>query len=444
MKKRILFISYYFAPQNAIGAIRPTKLAKYLARMGHEVTVLCGAGMLGTTDPTLQRDLQDLSDVHVITEWNPLRDLKAKKAARAAQGGSEQPKPTAPVAAAPSKRGLAARAADALYVYLRWLSDCSFYRRALKELKTLPGGYDAVFSSYAPFSVHRLAQAAKRRGLAKRWIADFRDEVGMPFAWQRGKQARYMRMLRREADILSAVSHGVLDMMHLETAGRVLPNGFDREDLPPAREKERTDELRVVYCGTIEMGRKNVPPRDLTPMFRALRALVDEGALCAEKLRLVYAGGEGALFRAYAQQCGLGDCVEEHGYVSREKSIELQRGADILLMASWHMAAQKGILTGKLFEYLMMDKPIVCCMSGDLPESGVKRILEATGMGLCVEQANAQQDEAELLAWLRGALVRLNADRPLLEAPNPEAVEAYHYPALAQELDRWISEPNHI
>ena len=44
-KKRILIISYYFAPQNVIGAVRPTKLAKYLTRMGHEVTVISGGGL---------------------------------------------------------------------------------------------------------------------------------------------------------------------------------------------------------------------------------------------------------------------------------------------------------------------------------------------------------------------------------------------------------------
>ena len=51
-KKRILIVSYYFAPQNVIGAVRPTKLAKYLARMGHEVTVICGLGRDGKKDPT--------------------------------------------------------------------------------------------------------------------------------------------------------------------------------------------------------------------------------------------------------------------------------------------------------------------------------------------------------------------------------------------------------
>ena len=64
MGKRILIISYFFAPQNAMGAVRPTKLAKYLSRMGHEVTVLCGPGMNDRRDPTLARDLgYELDDV---------------------------------------------------------------------------------------------------------------------------------------------------------------------------------------------------------------------------------------------------------------------------------------------------------------------------------------------------------------------------------------------
>ena len=91
MGKRILIISYYFAPQNAIGAVRPTKLAKYLARMGHEVTVLCGPGMNGRRDPTLERDLRELKDVRVIREWNPLRSRQARAAGVVPAGGAGAP-----------------------------------------------------------------------------------------------------------------------------------------------------------------------------------------------------------------------------------------------------------------------------------------------------------------------------------------------------------------
>lgn len=431
MGKRILIISYYFAPQNAIGAVRPTKLAKYLARMGHEVTVLCGPGMNGRRDPTLERDLRELKDVRVIREWNPLRSRQARAAGVVPAGGAGAP--------AAARGGLVHGAADAAYRWLRWQADRSFRRRATAALDGLEGVYDVVFSTYAPWSVHEIAREARRRGLAKRWIADFRDEVGTVFAWQAGRKARYLRMLRREADVLCAASRGFLEMMGFEDRGRVLSNGFDREDLPAAETpKAPEDGLRIVYCGMIGMGRKGVADRDLTPMLRAVAGLIDQGVLAREAVRLVYAGGESAVFCRQAASCGLEACVEDHGLVSREASIALQRGADILLMASWHMASQRGILTGKLFEYMMMEKPIVCCMSGDLPGSGVKKVLAQTGLGLCVEQAAGPDGEEELRRYLATLVDRWRQEKPLLSSKQADEVEAFAYPALAAVLAGWM------
>ena len=194
----------------------------------------------------------------------------------------------------------------------------------------------------------------------------------------------------------------------------------------------------MVYCGMLSMGRKGVGDRDLTPMFRALGALIKRGQLARSQVALVYAGGESALMQRQAAACGMGDLVEDHGLVSREESIALQRGADVLLMASWHMAAQRGILTGKLFEYMMMEKPIVCCMSGDLPGSGVKRVLEETGMGLCVEQAAGAADESALDAYMTDVAYRWKQGKPLLESKHPDEVETYAYPALAARLAGWM------
>ena len=76
--KRLLIVSYHFAPQNAIGAVRMTKVAKYLTRMGYDVTVLCGACTEAVQDPTLARDLEELKDVRWIREWNPLQRRREK------------------------------------------------------------------------------------------------------------------------------------------------------------------------------------------------------------------------------------------------------------------------------------------------------------------------------------------------------------------------------
>ncbi len=442
MGKRILLISYYFGPQNAMGAVRPTKLAKYLSRMGHEVTVICGVGMGGKTDPTLKRDLQTLTDVHVVREWSLLRYLRKHKSlaqgkgtsnAEVIKGAGNSPKSTVKKAVL--------RIADAAYVAQFWWTDVSFRRLACRELRKLSGTYDMVFSTYAPMSVHEIACKAKRMGLAKRWVADFRDEVGVWFRFQEGRKRRYMQMIRNEADMISAVSSGFLEMMDFETTGKVLSNGFDREDIPQGVPSAANDgKLHVVYCGQMQDSRHGVGGRDITPMFASLAKLIDEKQLQKNELELVYAGREGGLFCEYASRCGLEECVVDHGQVSRDRSIALQQQADILLMASIHTSEQKGILTGKLFEYMMMDKPIVCCMSGDLKDSGVKQVLSQTGLGLCVEQAAGAADEQALLGYVRALVERWRAGEKLLQHQSEEAVESYHYPVLARKLAEWMEE----
>lgn len=438
MSRRALIISYYFAPQNTIGAVRPTKLAKYLTRLGYEVTVICGTGMEGKRDDILEKDAQELHDVRVLKEWNPLQAVKARKKSAAPAANAAVPVS----AAAPAGRGgLLHRLADGVYIYLRLWTDRSFQHLAVRELKKLDGPFDVVFSTYAPLSAHQAAYRAKKSGLARMWIADFRDEVGMPFRWLEPFHRRYMRMLRKNADLLTTVSKGMLDAIGISDRGRMLSNGFDREDLPEAETPRQEDgRFRVVYCGTIEMGRKGIPPRDLTPFFRALRGVIDQGMLKREQLRLVYAGREGALFTDYARQCGLEDCVANHGPVPREESLRLQREADVLLLASWNTAGRQGILTGKMFEYMMMNRPVVCCVGGELAGSELKRVMTETGIGFCCEQAAGAADQQALEAYTAELVRRWQEKQPLMQEKNEAAVEQYHYPQLAQKLDDWIRE----
>ena len=237
-----------------------------------------------------------------------------------------------------------------------------------------------------------------------------------------------------------AYNYGVLDMMDMAKDGWVLTNGFDREDLPQTDVVRDEKKLRIVYCGYISEGRKNAPHRDLSPMMTTIRQLIDEGMLSQEEVQLVYAGSQSSLFEQVAAASGLEACVEDHGMVSRRVSIGLQLSADILLMASWHSAAQKGILTGKLFEYMMMDKPIVCCMGGTLPNSGVKQVLAQTGMGICCEHANAQADEEALLSYVRRLIASWKAGGNMLSDKKETEVESYAYPGLARTLEGWMEE----
>lgn len=443
MKKRFLIISYFFAPENTIGAVRPTKLAKYLQRQGHEVTVLCGDGMWGLDDPTLEKDLQELKDVHVLREWNPLRDRYEKKlSAFGAKDDGGTAAGSEHRSLAKAVRGKILKIIHALmnfvYVYITVISDRHFQHLGCRWLQKSQKHYDAVFSTYSPLSVHMIARKAKKMGLAGKWIADCRDEVEVPFFWMRPWMGWYMRMLRKEADVLSAVSGGLLETMGFGDDGRVLTNGFDPDDRPLPKEEtgKRNSRFTMAYCGQLRMGRKDMGSRDLTVIFQAFRELITQGIISEEEIHIQYAGDEGSTIRQQAGNARLEDCVTDHGLVTRERSLEILQNADLLLMASWCLQGQTGILSGKLFECLLMNKPMACVVQGDVVDGELARVIRETEAGYCYETASRMALDG-LVDYLRGRIICWRAGRV---DQTGGKTGRYHYQSLAQQLADWAGE----
>ncbi len=438
--RRVLIVSYCFAPQNIIGAVRPTKIAKYLSRLGHQVTVLCGAGLGGVADPTLERDLRELADVHVVREWNPLREFKARQ--RDSAGSS--PGPAAPQSAPPRPRTLA-KLLDALYLLLARLADRSFARRGWRTVKVLEasaGPFDVVLSSYGPHSAHQIAAKAKARGLARWWIADFRDAVEYPFAWQRGAARAYARRVKEQADAITGATEGLLTVMGMLPQAQVITNGFDPEDLPdlpsapaapdtPAA-RPPGDCLSFAYCG--QMYRSQA---DLRPFFRALTELIREGDMDPDRLRLDFAGKptDWACFAAQAAEFGLEGRARNHGLLPRDRALALQRSAQALLAAAWNNPKHLGILPGKLLEALLLNRPVICCITGEVPHSEAARLLAQTRAGYCWERMGGPDSYAGLKAYLRTLCRAFLAGQPLPFDPDPRAVERYAYPQLALRFE---------
>lgn len=421
---RVLIVSYCFAPQNIIGAVRPTKLAKYLARRGHQVTVLCGPGMGGIVDPTLERDLRELSDVHVVREWNPLRDYKERR-------GTPPQEPPQPQASSPAASSRP-RFGNALYLLLSRLADRSFARWGWRALKSMNRRFDVVISSYGPHSVHQIAGKAKASGMAERWVADFRDPVEYPFFWQRGAARRYVRRVEEQADQITGASPSYLEKMGLARSTVIL-NGFDPEDLPrPAQAAEPKDSLSFAYCGQMYRAKA-----DLRPVFRALSQLVQEGAMDKDCLRLDFAGkpGDWSVFAAQARECGLEACAQNHGMLPRDQAIGLQLSAHALLVASWNTPQALGVMPGKLLEALLLSKPVICCVAGTVPDSVAKELIGETQVGYCCEEAGGEAGEDGLKDYLRALCRAYVAGETLPFTPNPEAVQSYSYPQIAARFE---------
>jgi len=428
--KKILIISYHFAPQNKIGAVRMTKLAKYLSRLGYKVTVLCSAGREELRDPTLVRDLEELHDVHVIREWNLIRDRKERAAV--AQHGQA---PADPPKLRRRTGGFVYRFLRTLYLALDQLSDASFYRRGFREIMSTNRRFDVVLSSYGPLSNHRIARRLKEEGIARQWIADFRDEVALPFRWQAGMARRYVRKVGEQADGVNAVSRGVLQVLGFQDRGKCIPNGFDREDLERLRSLSLPGSplIRFAHCGKLYSGKQN-----LTPLLTILSKFLREGLLQPGEAQVLYAGDGGAVMAAQALTAGVEQMVYDLGMLDRGQSLSLQRQADVLLIALWNSQERIGVLSGKLLEYMMMEKAVICCVPGEVPGSEIKRVMEEIGLGFCWEQARAESDTPALEGYLREMISRARQGRVMGPTVNAAAVERYAYSQIAREFSEWI------
>ena len=428
MSKRVLLVSHCFAPQNKIGAVRPTKLAKYLLRMGYQVTVLCGKDYTTVRDPLLARDLEPMRDVHMVVEKSLLRWWK------------ERTQPSGTVAGNPteSRQGTVKPKAwrNALYLFLADRADAAFARACIRKVKHMKEQYDVVLSSYGPLSVHRIACKIKRLGYAGQWIADFRDETAVPFAWQNQRIKRYNRMVTRYADHITCVSAGCLRVMGMENDGRVIYNGFDAEDLQEISfPHKREDKLSFIHCGQM-YGLQ----RDLSPFFNTLSELIAEGGIAKERVALIYAGRDTRGFVEQATKAGLAECLEGHSFMPRDESLKLQKTSHVLLLPAWNLRDRQGNIPGKLLEYMMLEMPVVCCVSGDVPNSEIAGIIRETNIGICYERANSANDAPRLKTYLREIVQAYQRKTELPFVPDRAAVNRFTSKGMAEAMANIIEE----
>lgn len=169
-----------------------------------------------------------------------------------------------------------------------------------------------------------------------------------------------------------------------------------------------SDVVRLVHTGSF------AGPRDAGPLLRALSRVQSEGV----PIRLVLVGRVMAPDRVLLDTTAVD--VEHVGVVPHRESLALQRSADVLLLLT---SNNRGVATGKLFEYLGAGRPILALADGN----EAARIVRETHSGITVPPDH----EEAIAAGLREA-----ASGRIHFAPT--ALEQFMYPAPARELLRII------
>lgn len=424
-----------FAPHNNSGAIPNTKLIKYLARQDVRITLVTKAVTpdMVIDEALLPVEMDRIRTIRVDHSQVFRRTMEASRNRITDNGVKLKMKS--------ETRPLRSKVVNILKNTYLTTRDRDWFLRATAAMKRELAGehFDCVYSTFPNEVNHVLARWVMGQGMADRWIADFRDPMFYQYHDAHNlRRLKRQHRIEREADLVTIVSEGARSKFRCEGVAEekliCIPNGFDPEDAAQTVGTPTDGMLRIFYAGTLYAGR-----RDFSVVFRAISELHREGLVEPERIRFEYAGNEWPVMRSFAEQYGLTDCCINHGFIPRSRVLELLGEADCTAVCTHNTKTDQGVVTGKVFELLLVGKPIVTVVNGDTADSELAAIVRDCHAGPVYEQPTHDRDYPALKQWL------LDTYREKLEtlavAPvlDPGKRDAYSYEALSGKLFELIA-----
>ncbi|RZS85972.1 glycosyltransferase [Pigmentiphaga kullae] len=410
MSLRVGLITYNWPPRNAIGTFRAYSWAKYWAEEnGVEVFVFT---------PTKQAFDAPL-DLHLpISSRITVFQIESTKP------------PTGSVLGKSKKLMKLGRALNSwLKIRLGLVLDPRDYwiAPACQKVDCVAANLDVIVSTHGPRSTHLIASHVRARHPHLKWIADYRDLWSQNHLASYGptaqkREAAIERRAMKEADAFITVSDELAAQLETLVCSHVhvIPNGFDPEDYlgyPDAPTHE--DPPRLVYTGMLYRQH-----RDPSPLFQALSELHQEGAISPGDIHVDFYGPPDSWLDELINRFGVHPFVNLMGRVQRPDALKAQSRASALLLIESAAPEARGVLTGKLFEYLAMGKPILSL--GSPPGSAIGRVLSSTATGLIAEN-DVQKVKSFLLSMMKREPLKWHS-------PRKDVISQFSRPSQAKQV----------
>jgi glycosyltransferase involved in cell wall biosynthesis len=384
-KKRILWVTFHFPPRQSGGVFRPIRIYKHLDKEQFEIDFLTisllSSYRLATRDDTLLEEVTPKPAVYRVPSIEPeswLRGLVGEK--RNGNQPSHSPGAQAPTQARlPPGETFAKRFLKSIYrrlIMLCYFPDQVFLWGWLSSLKALwlhlKSRYDLIYTTSNPPSGHLPGLILKSFGV--RWIADFRDGGNL---WIKKIQGYPKGALRQQADfyydkwVLDRADYVITQSELLkEDLSRVysvkhsrfkaIPNGYDEEDFAgaetaPAPFTKAAGEIHLLHVGSWV-----VNPGEIDMIVERLNAL--QSALKERHRELLFHAVGNDLLGNQQRACTIRFRYCYHGVISHPLLPPYLLAADCYFMSSSVgklVDGARGVLPGKLWEYLRGGKPII-------------------------------------------------------------------------------------
>jgi len=417
--KKVLIITYYWPPSGGAGVQRWLKFAKYLPEFGWQPVIL-------TVDPEYasypQRDESLSREVGPDCLVYTTKSFELYNFYKLVSGKKEVP-----------YGGFANESKEGLFQKVSKFMRGNFLlpdprkgwnKYALKRATELIREFniDTVVTTSPPHSTQLIGLKLKQE-FNIRWIADLRDPWTDIYYYNQFKHTElarkidesFERKVVENADLLITVSEDLkrifAEKSDLPIAAKtaVIPNGFDEEDFRITNFQAEARKI-ITYTGTIS------DAYDVDCLLKALCLLSED---LKSQLLIRFVGKVPPAVEHKFRETGL--AVELVGYVDHPKSIEYLFRSDLLLLVIPKVKNNRGILTGKFFEYLAAQKPILAIGPAD---GDLAKIIQETQCGMLFDY----EDSDGMLQFIQEKL-----KKPAL-VPNPEIVNRYSRKQLTRKI----------
>lgn len=372
---KVLILTYYFPPAGGSGVQRWLKFVKYLGQFGiNPVVYTVKNANYPIIDCSLNNEIPKGIEIlkQPIFEPNNLFSIFGKKNKQSA--GFLNPKPSI---------------FGKIMQYIRanyFIPDARKYwiNPSVKYLKVYlkNNKIDAIITTGPPHSVHLIGLALKEKTNIK-WIADFRDPwTDIDYFNQLPLTKKSIKKHHKlEQQVLKAANHVIVvgdtmknNYIKFNKNTHTITNGFD--DFKNTSNTQLDSKFSLLHIGMLNSDRNH------SMLWEILAELIMEnnnfkkdleikliGKVCNEAIQEITKNGLLANFTAI-------------NYVKHEKVIEFQKSAQVLLLLINNVPSAKGIITGKIFEYLQAKRPILAIapIDGDL-----NPIIKNTNSGFIVD-----------------------------------------------------------
>ncbi|WP_166926019.1 glycosyltransferase family 4 protein [Flavobacterium poyangense] len=354
--KKLLIITYYFPPAGGPGVQRWLKFVKYLPEFNVQPIVYVPEN---PTYPIVDEGLvSEVSDQVIvlknkIMEPYQLAALFSKNKTKKISSGIF-----------PQKKKQTFL--DKLFLWVRgnlfipdarvlWVKpSVSYLEKYIKE-----NNIDTIVTSGPPHSLHLIGLELKEK-LNVKWFADFRDPwttIGYHkalrlSAYAAKKHKKLEHKVLNSADTIIVTSKTTKTEFQAITNKpiSVITNGYDIENV----EKQTLDtKFTLAHIGSFLSDRN---PRFL---WESLTELLEEVPDFKSHLELKLIGAVSQEVLDAIKEFNLGAYLNLLGYVSHNEAIAHQKKSQVLLLIEINSEDTRSIIPGKLFEYMVSNRPII-------------------------------------------------------------------------------------